>query len=141
MSWITIDSADDLRRLDGLVCWEDSRVVEIYAKGGHEAFFPDDINRSGYSALNYYILCEGTSSAIDYLEIALIHCEWLSHSFLENPFFQGRVDSLLRIEVCDYQKFTLMRCARLMYRVHDPSVGVQPGYLARSFTPLGGPVR
>lgn len=135
MSWITVDSADDLQRLDRLVCWEDSSVVELYAKGGHEAFFPDEINRSGYSALNYYLLCEGTSAAIAYLEIALVHCEWLAPSFLGNPFFQGRVDSLMRVEVWDYQKSTLMRCARLLYRVHDPSSGAKPGHLARCFTP------
>jgi len=133
MEWSSVDTADELKYLHRLVCWDDSGVIEIYAKAGHEPFFPDEINRSGHGALNYYLLCHGTSAKVGCLEVALVHCEWLSPSFLEQPFFQGRVDSLMRVEVWDHQKSTLMRCARLLYRVHDSDAGVRPGHLARSF--------
>src|SRR5262245_36495197 len=139
MTWYLIDSKADLKRLTELVCWEDAEVVELYAKSGHEPFFPSDVCRSGYSALNFYLLCRAPLRDVEYVELVLIDCEWFTFGFLHNPFFEaGRVDSLKRVEIWDYQKSTLMRCARLIYCLHGPDARIRPGYLAERFAPREG---
>jgi len=133
MSWISVNQNEDLTRLDNLVCWDDTDVVELYGSPRYEDFFPDDINRPGGYALNYYLLCRVASADVKFVELGLIHCDWMSSSFLSQPYFQGHVDLLSRTEILDYQQTTRMRCARLVYRIHGPEAGVQPGYLARCF--------
>jgi hypothetical protein len=114
--WKTIDSQSDLDTLNNAICWDDSSSVEYYATNVHESYFPSEINRSGYSHKNIHILCYLCGGPTKYLEIVCIHCDHCSFHFLDNPFLNGRVDALKRIEIFDYRNDIHLRCARLIYR-------------------------
>ena len=116
MEWKSVDTQSDLDKLDNSVCWEDSKVLEYYAKFSNESYFPSDVSRSGWVNKNIHILIEAVAGTAPYLEIVLIDCDHFSSLFLERILFQGRVDSLKRIEIIDYKDNLVMRCSRLIYR-------------------------
>lgn len=116
MPWKSTDSDDDLHWLDRAVCWEDSTTVEVYALDRNDSYFPVDVSRSGYNNKNLHLFFEVDSPHGDHLHLVLIDCDHYSDSFIENPFFTGRVDTLKRVEVTDARGTTRMRCSRLIYR-------------------------
>ena len=116
MEWINVDTQIDLDNFDQSVCWEDSEVLEYYAKLSNESYFPSDISRSGWINKNIHILIESDSDKAPYLEIVLVDCDHFSSLFLEQLSFQGRVDSMKRIEITGYKDTLEMRCSRLIYR-------------------------
>ena len=88
--------------------------------------------------MNLHLLCKTRYREIAYVELIFIQCEWFTFSFLQSPFFHGHVDSLKRVEIWDHTKSTLMRCARLIYRVHLASESIGPGFLAQQWAKMEG---
>ena len=116
MQWKSVDNREDLRWLDRAASWEDSITLEVYTLGRSERYFPEDISRSGYEHKNLHLLLEVDSTHGDYMHLVLVDCDQYSCSFIESPFFGGRVDGLKRVEVTDYKGATHMRCSRIIYR-------------------------
>jgi hypothetical protein len=116
MSWLAIETQDDLNALDKIVCWEDSGTVDYYATARNEVYFPQDVSRSGHANKNIRVLCRICSLEASYLEMVWIHCDWFTSPFLDHPHMKGHVDSLKRVEILDADRSTQMRCARLIYR-------------------------
>lgn len=135
LDWATIDSARDLQYLDRLAIWEDSQVMEYYARFGHERFFPNDVCRSGHEFRNLHILCHASpTTSVGWVELVFIQCEFIVFDFFDNLFFRGHVDSLKRVELLDWRGSTVLRCARLIYRICPSSADISLGFLARKYT-------
>ena len=137
MAWNSVDCDDDLKQLNDLVCWEDANLVEVYARGGHEPFFPSDVCRSGYAALNFFLLYLAQFRNVEYVEFALIHCEWVTYPFLNGPFFRGKIDALKRVEVWNREESLQLRCARLIYRLHADKTIRLPYFCQAEMLPAG----
>jgi hypothetical protein len=132
MNWSIIDKQDHLNDLDRMVCWEDSRVIELYALNHIETYFPNDISRSGYSNKDVHVFCEVCSSVSPYLYMVWIHCDCYDSNFVENLHMAGSVDSLKRGEILDSNGSVQMRCARLIYRfVSETEVNRDQPHLAK----------
>ncbi|GAA5496404.1 hypothetical protein Rhal01_02587 [Rubritalea halochordaticola] len=133
-TWQSIDNTDDLLTLDRIVNWEDSSVLEVYALTRNENYFPSDVSRSGHTHKNVHLFVDADSPHGDYLHLVLIDCDWYSVSFIENPYFSGKVDSFKRVEVMDFNNSTVMRCSRLIYRFVDlPNWSYGQLFFAREF--------
>ena len=111
--WSIIDSQADLDRFNQSVCWEDTSTVEYYGTLRNEPHFPNEVSRSGFANKNVHLLCDTSRGCV---QMVFIDCDWLSSTFLEHPFFTGRVDSLKRVEVMESDGAMAMRCSRLIYR-------------------------
>jgi hypothetical protein len=116
MNWEIVNTKEDLARLDQSVCWEDSETIEYYATIRNYSFFPDDVSRSGYQNKNIFILCSSYSAPGPFLEMVFIDCDRCGPRFLDNLHMNGRVDSLKRVEIENYDGETVMRCSRLIFR-------------------------
>ena len=117
MTWIRVDTDEDLRKLDESAYWRDSEGIEFYGTTRNEDFFPADVSRSGHLKKNIFLLCDCQhSSEGRYLELVFIDCDWYDGGFLDQPFFSGRVDRLKRVELWHDDKTIVMRCSRLIYR-------------------------
>ena len=134
-TWRTVNADGDLAALDSLVQSHDSETVEVYAWSGHESYFPDDVARSGYHHLNWRLLIKSIARHIDFVELVFIDCEHIEWSWLHGPFFEGRVDTLRRVELQGLAGKTMVRCARLIYRTHATGSGVGPGFIASDLIP------
>jgi hypothetical protein len=119
VTWLTIDNSNDLRILNQKVIPDDSEAIEIYASSINEAFFPGDISRSGYNYLNWRILLRASTPGIEFVEAVFIACERLEWYWFQNPHFEGRIDTLRRVELYGPHKATAVSCARLIYRTHS----------------------
>ena len=124
--WKSIDTREDLAALDRLVVPDDSRVLELYASQLHEPFFPQDVCRDGHQHLNWRLVLQGFAADAAFVEVVFIACDVLGWSWIQGPHFDGRVDSLRRIELYGPSKATHVRCARLIYRTHSDGTG--PGF-------------
>ena len=118
MNWKAIDVQRDLDALNQQICWDDSTVREYYATLANQAYFPADINRSGYQCKNLHILCEACGNCEPFLELVLIHCDWAPAHAIDRLHMMGRVDSLKRVEIVTGTS-TMVRCARIIYRFLD----------------------
>ncbi len=128
--WTFVDTEDDLEQLNSLMN-HDAEAVEFYSTPAEQSYFPLDVSRSGYHRNNVHVLIDLHSQDNPYVELVLIACEVLSQSFTDQPLFEGKIDSLKRVEVSNQNGDIRMKCARLIYRlVSDPDA--EPGnYLAR----------
>ncbi len=116
MTWISVDTIEDLEKLAEENCWEDSETLEFYASPFVEKYFPDDVSRSGYRNMNIHVLIDACSSMGPILEIVFIDADWTSLSYLTQLFIGGHIDTLKRVYIEDYKGDTEMRCSRLIYR-------------------------
>ena len=114
--WNSIDSQRDLEQFDRSACWDDSHTIEFYGLFRNESYFPKDVSRSGHDHPNLHLFCRVHSTKGACVHIVLIDCDMFSSVWISSPYFQGRVDSLLRIEVYDGNQSIQMRCSRLVYR-------------------------
>lgn len=118
--WICIENQNDLDSLNSNYEWhEEVEFVEFVGLLKNESYFPIEISRSGRNHPNIHIILEISASEnhqCTLLEFVLIACESFDNSFLEQPHFSGKVDSLKRVIVEDQHHQTRMSCARLMYR-------------------------
>jgi hypothetical protein len=117
IEWNAIDTQAELDALHGSVCWEDSQVLEVYA--GRELLpgLPADISRSGYDHLNVYLLIAASGPQPGFLELAFVQCDRIGADAFQRLHLHGRIDSLKRVEVISGDGSTLLRCARLAYRL------------------------
>jgi hypothetical protein len=116
MCWNTIDCQADLNELDAAVCWEDSRVLEVWASPAAQPYYPTDVSRSGYERKDVHVLLDACSSVSPFLELVFIHCDWIGANAFERLSLQGHVDTLRRVEVRTADGDVVVRCARLAYR-------------------------
>jgi hypothetical protein len=121
--WKSIDTREDLAVLDRLVVADDSRVLELYASQLNEPFFPADVCRDGYQHLNWRLVMQGFTADAAFVEVVFIACDMLIWSWMQGPHFDGRVDSLRRVELYGPSKAMHVRCARLIYRTHSEGAG------------------
>ncbi len=130
MPWKSIDIRGDLAALDRLVVADDSRVLELYASKLNEPFFPQDVCRDGYQHLNWRLVLQGFTADAAFVEVVFIACDVLVWSWMQGPHFDGRVDSLRRVELYGPSKATHIRCARLIYRTHSDDAAAVLGIIA-----------
>jgi hypothetical protein len=116
VNWIIVNSNEDLNKLNDAVCWADSETIEYYGTIRNEAFFPNDVSRSGQINKNVHVLCRACSAHGRYLEMVLIDCDLLGSRYLDQPYMSGRVDNLKRVYIENAEGSTVMRCSRLIYR-------------------------
>lgn len=133
LTWTAVDSQADLDRLEAAVCWEDSESIEFYGVFRNERYFPSDVSRSGWHHPNLHLFCRVDSSLGSFVHIVLIDCDWFYPSWIRSPYFQGRVDTLRRIEVYDGHQSTQMRCSRLIYRFSWDEEPFNPPFLVTHF--------
>jgi len=134
-TWTAVDSQGDLDLLEASVCWEDSETIEFYGLSRNERYFPSDVSRSGWHHPNVHLFCRVDSPQGSFIQIVLIDCDWYYPSWVSNPYFRGRVDTLRRIEVYDGHQSTQMRCSRLIYRFSWDDEPFEPPFLASQFVP------
>jgi hypothetical protein len=131
--WTSVDSQADLDRLQASVCWEDSETIEFYGLSRNERYFPSDVSRSGWHHPNIHLFCRVDSPLGSFAHIVLIACDWFYPTWVNSPYFRGRVDTLRRIEVYDGHQSTQMRCSRVIYRFSWDDEPFNPPYLASLF--------
>jgi hypothetical protein len=66
--------------------------------------------------MNIHMLVDACSPHGAILELVFIDADWSSLSYLTQPFVGGRIDTLKRVYIEDYEGDTKMRCSRLIYR-------------------------
>lgn len=116
MEWILINNQSDLDLLKNSYYWGDTETIEFFASKFNCSYFPDDISRSGYEKKNLHLLLEVSDTKRSHLEIVFIDCDNYNSDYIENISFSGKVDTLKRVEIIDYQDELVMRCSRLIYR-------------------------
>lgn len=117
MTWHSVDSQSDLDTLSRSVCWEDSPSIAYFATETRRAFYPTDICYDGhFPRKNLHLICAAGSPHGEFLELVFVAAERFDSGFLDQPYIQGRVDSLRRVVITDGNGDSVMRCARLLYR-------------------------
>ena len=120
-TWISIDSQDDLDRLNESFFWgvDGVETVEFFGCLKNEPYFPTDISRGGTAYFNIHLLVQfnerENEDELDFVEFVLIGGNAES-SFLLHPHFKGSVDSLKRVQIDHIDGEGGMSCARLIYR-------------------------
>jgi hypothetical protein len=132
MDWTSIDNQSDLDTFDASNCWEDSEVLEYYALVPNEAYFPEDVSRSGWTNKNIHILVQSDSSEGTHIEIVLIDCDHFDSAFIDSIHFSGRIDGLKRVEVYSGSGDLRMRCSRVIYRWLSEELPFGKGYFRQS---------
>jgi hypothetical protein len=118
-NWLSIDNKNDLSQLNQVLGGIDgSETVEFYGCQKNEPYFPDDVAR-GFGGVNVHLLIalleRETEGDPHFVECVLIDCDRLDLSFLRQPLFTGRIDSLKRVYI-ESDRHDEVRCARLIYR-------------------------
>ena len=119
LPWKPVDSQSDLDALHAAICWDDTQFIESYTTQFSLRDFPTDINRSGYSAFNLFLLLDACGGDDDWLEIAFVEADWYTGGYVYQPRMSGTVDSLMRVTITNAQNDISMRCARLLYRFRN----------------------
>jgi hypothetical protein len=115
--WISIENQADLEALDDHGFWEDAETVAFVGDtAADHSIFPSDVSRSGHLNWNIRVLLLVCHTEGSHLELLLVDCDTFSSSLFHGFTLRGRMDSLKRIDVCDFEGHRRLRCSRVMYR-------------------------
>gem|GEM_PF-2120240 len=136
VDWKFVDTQADLDFFGPSFYWHDSELLEFCGTRQEGDYFPHDVSRSGYLHLHLHALYEVYAAPGRYLHLVLICCEHYNSIVLQHGPWQGRVDTLKRVEIYGWKNSLEMRCARMIYRfLSEEEVLPNQPYLCRFLAP------